>query len=457
MSSSTINVSTLIDEAPVRSFHIKILILNAIVVAVDGMDAQILGFIAPVISEDWALPTGALGPVFGIGLFGMMIGSLIFGPIADRIGRKRVIVISTFFFGICTLATFTADSLQSLSVWRFLTGIGLGGAYPNAIALTAEFSPRRKRAMFVMLMFLGFGMGSAIGGVLAAAILPTYGWQALFIVAGIIPIVLAVVVARALPESLSYLILKGGQGDRVRLTVDKLKGQSANGDSQESYTVNETASRGIVVQQLFADGRGMGTLLLWVMFSGGLFSLYFLVAWLPTIINQLVNSIRAASLITASMQVAVTVATVLIAMFADRIGPQRILPYFYALAAVCIASIGLTASGGSETADAVVYSTFALMLAVVGAGFFVGGGQNTANALATIFYPASIRSTGVSWGHGVARIASIIGPVVGGMLLAANVDFRYLFAIIAIPIAISSVASMFFLRRYNTSLSVSDG
>lgn len=185
--------------------------------------------------------------------------------------------------------------------------------------------------------------------------------------------------------------------------------------------------------------------------------MYFLMAWLPTIIDQLVNSIRAASLITVSMQVAVTVATVLVAMFADRIGPHRILPFFYVLAAVCIASIGLTASGGSDTADAVVYSTFALMLTVVGAGFFVGGGQNTANALATIFYPNSIRSTGVSWGHGVARIASIVGPVVGGMLLAANVDFRYLFAIIAVPIAISAVASMFFVRRYNASLSVLGG
>lgn len=453
MSTPTINVSTLIDESPVRSFHLKIVILNAIVVAVDGMDAQILGFIAPVLSEEWALAPGALGPVFGIGLFGMMIGSLVFGPVADRIGRKRVIVIATLIFGFCTLATFTADSLQSLAVWRFLTGIGLGGAYPSAIAFTAEYSPRRKRAMFVMLMFLGFGLGSAIGGVLAAVILPTFGWRTLLVIAGAIPLGLAVVVARALPESVSFLILRGGHDQSVRRIVDKFRDPLPDDRPPEAYIVNDTAGRGIVVQQLFADGRALGTLLLWVMFSGGLFSLYFLVAWLPTIIDQLVNSITAASLITSGMQVAVTVATVLIAIFADRIGPHRILPVFYGCAAVFIASIGLAASGVNETAGAVIYSALPLVLAIVGAGFFVGGGQNTANALASIFYPASIRSTGVSWGHGVARIASIIGPVVGGLLLAANVDFRYLFAVIAIPISISAVASMIFVRRYNAFLS----
>ena len=162
--------------------------LSSLVVAVDGFDAQAIGYVAPSLSAAWALPPGALGPVFGAGVFGMMIGALAFGPVADRVGRKPVILFCLLVFGACSMLTVTAHSLSSLWVWRLLTGFGLGGGYPNAIALTCEYSPRRARARMIMFMFIGFGLGSAAGGAAAAQLTAAHGWTAVFWIGGLLQI-----------------------------------------------------------------------------------------------------------------------------------------------------------------------------------------------------------------------------------------------------------------------------
>ena len=187
----TIDVPALIDRQKIGGFQVLVAALCAAVVFMDGFDAQAIGYVAPSISKAWSLKPGALGPVFGAGLFGLMLGALVCGPLADRIGRKAVIVGCTLSFGICALLTATADSLTSLLVWRFLTGFGLGGAMPNAIALTSEYSPQRSRATMIMVMFCGFSIGSALGGVLAAKLIPAFGWSAVFLVGGAVPIAFA--------------------------------------------------------------------------------------------------------------------------------------------------------------------------------------------------------------------------------------------------------------------------
>ena len=181
----------------------------------DGFDTQAIGYVAPALAKEWGLTKAALGPVFSAGLFGLMIGALTFGPLADRIGRKKIIVFSTLAFGIGTLATAFVHDVNSLLAIRFLTGLGLGGAMPNAIAMTSEFNPRRRRATMVMIMFCGFSVGAALGGFLAAGLIPQFGWRSVFVVGGIVPLLLVPVLAMRLPESVRFLVLTAQAPARI--------------------------------------------------------------------------------------------------------------------------------------------------------------------------------------------------------------------------------------------------
>src|SRR6266446_9596245 len=188
---ATVNVQEFIDGRKLSGFQVRVFALCALIVLIDGFDTQAIGYVAPAIVRSWHVDRAALTPVFSAGLFGLMIGALSFGPIADRFGRKPVLVLCTLFFGLMSLLTVTADSLSSLIALRFLTGLGLGGAMPNAIALTSEYAPKRVRATAVMTMFTGFSLGAAVGGGVAAALISRFGWQSVFVLGGTFPLLLA--------------------------------------------------------------------------------------------------------------------------------------------------------------------------------------------------------------------------------------------------------------------------
>src|SRR6202165_1439794 len=196
-SASPVDVADFIDAQPVGGFQFRLLLTCAAVLFLDSFDTQAIGYVAPALAKEWGLSKGSLGPVFSAGLFGLMIGALVFGPLADRIGRRKIIIFSTLAFGIGTLATSVIDDVDGLLAIRFLTGLGLGGAMPNAVAMTSEFSPRRRRATMVMIMFCGFSVGAALGGFLAAALIPLFGWRSGFVVGGRAPLLLGSVLARA--------------------------------------------------------------------------------------------------------------------------------------------------------------------------------------------------------------------------------------------------------------------
>src|ERR1700733_1286473 len=189
-SGAPVDVAEFIDAQPVGGFQIRLLLTCAAVLFLDGFDTTAIGYVAPSLAKEWGLSKGALGPVFSAGLFGLMIGALLFGPLADRIGRKKIIIFSAAAFGIGALVTAFVQDVNTLLAIRFLTGLGLGGAMPNAIATTSEFNPRRRRATMVMIMFAGFSIGAALGGRLASVLIPAYGWRSVFIVGGIAPLLL---------------------------------------------------------------------------------------------------------------------------------------------------------------------------------------------------------------------------------------------------------------------------
>ena len=430
---STVDVAAFIDAQPVGAFQVKLLLTCAAVLFLDGFDTTAIGYVAPALAKEWNLARGALGPVFSAGLFGLMVGALLLGPLADRIGRKRIILLSTLAFGVGTLITAFVNDMNTLFAIRLLTGLGLGGAMPNTVALTSEFSPHRRRATMVMVMFVGFSIGAALGGLLAAALIPQFGWRSVFVVGGAAPLLLAPILALRLPESVRFLALAGHAHQRVAqlLTLVDPKAVFAQGTR---FVVNEPALAGFPVRHLFQGGRTVATLLLWVVFFMSLLDIYFLSNWLPTVLNDLGASIAEAAAIGSMLQVGGVVGTFALGSIIDRFS-FRALALVYFIAVFAVGAIGQLG-----------HSAVLVTIAIFVAGFCIVGGQIAANALAAGFYPTSVRATGVGWALGIGRIGSIVGPLVGGVLLSLRWSASEVF-VAAAGAALCAALAAFFLSR----------
>ena len=402
---STVDVAVFIDAQPVSAFQIRVLLTCAMVLFLDGFDTTSIGFVAPALAKEWSVGKSALGPVFSAGLFGLMIGALLFGPLADRIGRKKIIIFSTIAFGIGTLVAAFVNDVNTLLAVRLLTGLGLGGAMPNTVALTSEFSPHRRRATMVMVMFVGFSIGAALGGLLAAVLIPQFGWRSVFVVGGAAPLLLAPVLAWRLPESVRFLASTGRADVRVAELLALINAKTAFAPATR-FVVSEPALKGDPVQHLFSGGRALATLLLWVVFFMSLLDIYFLSNWLPTVLNDLGASISEAAVIGSMLQVGGVVGTFALGNIIDRFS-FRALALVYLIAVFAVGAIG-------QLGHSVIFVSIAIFVA----GFCIVGGQIAANALAAGYYPTSVRATGVGWALGIGRIGSIVGPLIGGVLLS---------------------------------------
>jgi MFS transporter, AAHS family, 4-hydroxybenzoate transporter len=427
------DVASFIDQQPIGRFQIRLLLACAAVLFLDGFDTQGIGYVAPDLAHDWSLERGALGPVFSAGLFGNLIGALVFGPVADRIGRKRIIVLSTAAFGLGTLATVFAQDISSLLVIRFLTGLGLGGALPNAIALTSEFSPYRRRATMVMAMFVGFSVGSALSGLIAAALIPAFGWRSIFLIGGIAPLLLVPFLAVRLPESVRFLALSGQADARVAELLTRIA-PSVRFPATMSFGVYDAKLVGLPIAHLFREGRALATLVLWAVFFMSLLDLYLLLNWLPTVLNDLGASVSVAAAVGAMLQVGGIVGTLTLGQFIDRFS-FRALALAYLFAAVAIVIVGFSA-------QSIAFAMFAISCA----GFFLVSGHIATIALAAAYYPTAARSTGVGWAIGIGRVGSIVGPLIGGIMLARRVDVQSLFMAAAVPALVASIAGLVLAR-----------
>lgn len=433
-----LQIHQFIDQLPLTRYQLLIAILCGMVLFMDGFDAQAMGFVAPALVEHLNIARNSLGPVFSSGLIGIMIGALVFGPLADRFGRKPVLVCCTLLFGACSLLTATALSLESLLVYRLVTGFGLGGAMPNAVAMTSEFMPKRLRATAVTLMFVGFSIGAAVGGFVAAALIARFGWQSVFVTGGILPCVIAILLIALLPESIRFLLMKGGQESRVARSIQRIA-PGVSPDLARSLAIGERPAQEFVVKQLFTAGRAPMTLLMWVIFFMSLLDLYFLNAWLPTVIHDAGIVIEKAIILTALFQVGGAAGSLIMGRLLDRFLSFRVLAYAYLAAGVFVFLIGAAGK-----------SVLLLALTIFAAGCGVIGGQSSANALSAEFYPTPMRSTGVGWALGIGRVGSIIGPLLGGLLLSLEHQTRRVFWAAAIPVLIAAAAG-FLANRMQTA------
>ncbi|WP_323121855.1 MFS transporter [Burkholderia alba] len=403
-----------------------LLALCGLCLVIDGFDAQAMGYVAPSVIAEWGVPKQALGPVFSASLFGMLLGALGLSVLADRIGRRPVLIGSTLFFALTMLATPFVTTIPALMALRFVTGLGLGCIMPNAMALVGEFSPAAHRVKRMMIVSCGFTVGAALGGFVSAALIPAFGWRSVFFVGGTVPLVLTVVMIARLPESLQFLVLKGREARARRWLAAFAPGIAL--DAGTKLVVREPAAGGAPVAELFRAGRLPVTLLLWAISFMNLIDLYFLSNWLPTVMRDAGYSPGTAVIVGTVLQTGGVVGTLSLGWFIERHGFMRVLFACFACAAVAVGLIG--------TASAAL--PWLLVVVFVG-GFCVVGGQPAVNALAGQYYPTALRSTGIGWSLGIGRIGSVLGPLVGGQLIALNWSNSALFHAAAVPVLCSAL------------------
>lgn len=432
MSGSAVTVENLINGRKTSGLQIIVLILCFMVVGMDGFDVASAGYVAPLLKREWLLEPQQLGAIFGAGLFGLTVGSFVFGPLADRIGRKRTIVISVILFGVGSLLTSAAPTAGWFIALRFLTGVGLGGGMPTAITLSSEYSPERHRPMLVTLMFCGFTIGLAFGGQLAALIMPAYGWRGVFVAGGIAPLVLAPVLWLLLPESLRFMLGKRRYASEAQRLLDRLSGDAAialgNLEHAMAGQLTSVESKRAAATLFNAHYR-MGTLLLWVAFFCTLWVYYQISSWLPSVLADSGMSAAHAAQVSSLLPVSGTVGALINAALMRRINPFVVLSASYVVAAAAIACIG-PAMG----------NPWLLALAVWFSGLGLSGAQTGANVLVAGFYETRVRATGVSWALGIGRVGSIIGSMTGGVLLALLQSPRIAFPVFALPALVAAVA-----------------
>lgn len=415
-----------IDSRPVSRFQVAIVVICGLAVMLDGFDAQIIGFIAPAILQDWHIPPASLASVFSAGLVGIFVGCLCLAPLADWRGRRVVMVASVLVFATASLATAWAQSLDQLVLLRFATGIGLGACMPNAVALTAEYAPQRVRGRLTTWMFTGFSLGAFVGGMLVARFVPTQGWRTMFVVGGVLPLVLLVAMALVLPESVRHMAARGWSAARIGAVLRRMD-PAAHFPSGTRFVVNEARHSGFTVLHLFREGRAASTLLLWCMFFLMLLDVFLLASWTPTVLHADGLSVSAAVVATAVQQAGSVVATIFLGPLFDRFGFYRCLTPVLLGAGVAVAVMG---SGGN--------SLWVIDSAAFFAGAGIMGGQTCMIVVAGAYYPTFIRATGAGWGLGIGRLGAIAGPLLGAWMLAAHWTPQQIFTGAAVPVMITA-------------------
>lgn len=423
-----VDVQTFINEHPFSRFQWFIFALCFLIVLLDGFDTAAIGYIAPSLMQEWGVTKPDLAPVLSAALFGLAAGALSSGPLADRLGRRLVLNASVLVFAVACLASAFAADLQSLTAWRFVTGLGLGAAMPNAVTLISEYCPAKRRALLTNAMFSGFPLGAALGGFLAAWMIPQFGWRSVLVLGGVLPAVLLVLMLLWLPESVRYMVAKGMPAERVRAVLGRISAAAASARSFHLTEVRAVAEGkqglGVVLSRSYA----VGTLMLWLAYFMGLVIFYALINWMPILFKDAGLEPRTATLVAALFPLG-GCGAIFFGWLMDRFNANRIIAVGYALTAAAIYAIGQMAG-----------NVGALVLVVFVAGTIMNTAQVSMPALAAGFYPTQGRATGVAWMLGIGRFGGIAGSFLVAELARQKLGFSEVFLVIAIPGLIATVA-----------------
>jgi AAHS family 4-hydroxybenzoate transporter-like MFS transporter len=420
---SELDINQFLDTRSIGGTHILVVSLLIMTMMVDGYDIFVVGTVAPYLARDLAIPPNALTSVLMVTQLGLMLGSFVVGPVADRYGRRFTMLWALVLFGLLTLATPLAKTVSELFVLRFVAGLFLSGVIPNAIALVSEIMPARVRATFVSITFAGYTLGTSVIGAPVVKWLVPLGWEYAFVVGGALPLVLAVVLYFALPESLRFLANRRPNDPRIPRQLKRMDPTLALTGNETFVMRGATAGAGKApIAALFRDGRWVITLLLWAGFHMAFIVSNLLGSWRNVVLNQ--NGLTTDQIATIMFLpgIAGVIGTLTSGFVMERLGPTRVLPVYLAAASLSTAAVALFDLTSIWT-----------LLAFIVTGYFSNGGLSGLNALASLTYPSQMRATGVSFAHSAGRAGAIVGPFIGGAMIAAQMSAPGVFLITAIP------------------------
>lgn len=429
-----LNVEALIDEAGFSRYQWLILLLCFLVMFLDGYDLAAVAYIVPSLMEQWGLSKPQLGQALSAALFGLAIGALLAGPLADRLGRKPALLWSVLLFGLGSLVTAWADGLNTLTVYRLLTGIGLGAALPNTITLLSEYAPTRQRAMLVSAMLCGFPLGAGAGGLCAGWLIPLYGWQSLMLLGGVVPLLLCLLLWWRMPESVRYLVARQASPEVIRRILLRivhspalLQAQSFSLGEQAAGAQNSSSLREVLSRPLAA-----GTLLLWLCCFMSMLVYYMGVNWMPLLLKEAGLSLQQFSVISALFPIGGGVGSIVVGWAMGRWESNKILAGTYLAAGLLAWAVGNAVGHGEQS--------WLLGSLVFCMGFASGGGQSALSSMAAGFYPTHCRATGVGSMLGVGRFGAISGVLLGAELLRQHIAPGQIFTALLIPAALVCMA-----------------
>jgi AAHS family 4-hydroxybenzoate transporter-like MFS transporter len=413
------------------SLQIRVAALCALVQICDGYDLNSVAWAVPSLIRAWHLPPTAFTMAFLWSSVGIMLGALCAGPIGDRVGRRPLLLVSLTLFGIASLLSAVAGSLVTLSLFRFLTGLGIGGGFAGAAALAGDYAPHRLRATMIMATFTGAPLGGFLGGQIVAALLPSFGWPVIFVIGGAFPLALVVALALWLPESPRFLAARHSLSPRHAALLQRLDIAPAPGEAVDIAAGNP-------IRMLFSDGYALQTVLLWIVYFCSLLNLFLFAYWMPTVLNMIGMTPSQAVFASSLRDCGAIFVALYLGLAIDRIGPERTLALHYALGAVFIAAIAVVA-----------LPYLALCVASLLAGATIIGSQTGLNGTCGKLYPARMRTSGLGWALGIGRLGAVVAPVLGGFLLSMGLPPTQIFLSACVFALIAAAATALLAFRGN--------
>lgn len=432
MTATTVNVNAVVDEAKFKPFHLKIVLWCVFIVIFDGYDLAINGVALPLLMQEWNMTAVQAGMLASTALAGMMFGAMFFGMLADKIGRKNVILICVTLFSGFTFWGGFASNPTEFGILRFIAGLGIGGVLPNLVALTSEYAPQKMRSTLVTTMFSGYAVGGIMAALLGAWLTPSFGWEIMFYIAGI-PLLIIPVLWFFLPESLTFLVKKQ-QNEKASKIVQQISPEQ-NATARTQFVLNEVHAPDASIAALFRQGRSMSTLLFWCCFFMCLLMVYALGSWLPKLMMAAGYSLGNSLMFLMAMNIGAVIGTIGGGILADRFHLKPVIIGMFLLGAVSLVGLGF------NSPQAVIY------LLVAAAGASAIGSSILLYSFVAQYYPLSIRSTGIGCASAVGRVGAIVGPIIIGFLLGMELPHKMNFLAVAIPAIIGAISVALIVRK----------
>lgn len=415
-----------LEALPLGRFHYKLLLVTGLGWLFDSMDTGLIAFILPVLAKEWGLAPGQMGLIGSIGLIGMALGAVVSGTIADRIGRKKVFTITVLLYSIASAFCALSWNYQSLLVFRFLVGFGLGGELPVAATLVSEYAPSRVRGRFIVLLESFWGLGWIAAACIAYFFIPLYGWRMAFLI-GALPALYVCLIRLHMPESVRYLLAHGrvGEARQIVVSLERQLHVPVAPFVSEKETVPVVAKASF--RELWKKPFASRTIMLWLVWFGINFSYYGIFMWLPSLVFQQGFTVVKTFEYVLIMTLAQLPGYYCAAWLVDKIGRKYTLSTF-----LLFSSVASYFFGHASTA-----ATLMMWGSVM--SFFNLGAWGVLYTYTPEQYPTAIRALGSGWAAGFGRFGGMAAPMMVGALLARNFGFGsvfYMFALVFVAVAV---------------------